>query len=200
MSTTGLDRRTALRQLALGGAGAFVLPAWVDALTDRAAEHAHAFHAQAARATAPWKPKVLSAHQNATVVELTELIIPQTDTPGARAARVNEFVDGTLADAPAAERERFLAGLAWLDARSTRDYGAPFVKAAPAQQHALLTTLAAPEALSGPDKEGAEFFVAIKSLTIVGYYTSEIGARELGDDLQVAFAEFTGCTHPHHQQ
>ena len=85
MSTTGLDRRTALRQLALGGAGAFVLPAWVDALTDRAAEHAHAFHAQAARVTALWKPKVLSAHQNATVVELTELIIPQTDTPGARA-------------------------------------------------------------------------------------------------------------------
>src|SRR2546426_770759 len=37
--------------------------------------------------------KALDAHQNATVVTISELIIPQTDTPGAKAARVNEFID-----------------------------------------------------------------------------------------------------------
>jgi hypothetical protein len=44
-----------------------------------------------------------------------------------------------------------------------------------------------------------EFFQAVKSLTITGYYTSEVGMRnELGDDGQLFFTEFKGCTHPEH--
>ena len=49
------------------------------------------------------------------------------------------------------------------------------------------------------DQIGVEFFQSIKSMTITGYYTSEIGMRqELGDDGQLFFAEFKGCTHPEH--
>ena len=41
----------------------------------------------------PWTPKFFSVHQNETVTALAELIIPQTETPGAKAAKVNEFID-----------------------------------------------------------------------------------------------------------
>ena len=49
------------------------------------------------------------------------------------------------------------------------------------------------------DQIGVDFFQSIKSMTITGYYTSEIGLRqELGDDGQLFFTEFKGCTHPEH--
>jgi gluconate 2-dehydrogenase gamma chain len=199
MSTPTVNRRDALKRLAIGSVGAATLPAWVESLSAFAAQHAHTQPRNTAVKTV-WKPKVFTAHQNATVIVLTEMIIPQTDTPGAKAAKVNEFIDGVLADAKAAEREKFLDGLAWIDKRASRDHERPFVDSTPEQQTALLTAISAPDATSGPDATGAAFFAAIKSMTIVGYYTSEVGVRqELGDDGNLFFAEFKGCTHPEHQ-
>jgi hypothetical protein len=193
-----LNRRDALKQLALGSVGAATMPVWVDSLSAFAAEHAqtHPRGQQTAGKTA-WKPKVFTADQNATVIVVSELIIPQTDTPGAKAARVNEFIDGVLAESKAAEnRTKFLAGLAWLDDRARGDHQHPFVGCTPEQQTALLTAISTPDA----DPTGGAFFAAIKSLTIIGYYTSEVGLRqELGDDGNLVFAEFKGCTHPEHQ-
>jgi hypothetical protein len=203
--TYPVGRRTALFRIAAGGAGAIVAPGWAESLGAFAEDHAHIVQQrQRGARTASWKPRVLSPAQNETVIVLSELIIPQTETPGAKAAKVNEFVDGVLADARPAQRESFLAGLAWLDARAQQDTGRPFAGATPAQQAALLETLSTASA-SGPDKAstdkaGTDFFLAIKSLTITGYYTSEVGMRqELGDDGTRFFPEFKGCTHPEHQ-
>jgi Gluconate 2-dehydrogenase subunit 3 len=201
MSTQAVNRRDALRRLAIGGVGAATLPLWVESLSAFAAEHAHTQPRKAKDAVkAAWKPAVFTAHQNATVIELSELIIPQTDTPGAKAAHVNEFIDSVLARAKADEREKFLAGLAWIDERTTRDHQKKFIDCTPEQQTALLTAISMPAATTGADAQGAAFFTAIKSMTIVGYYTSEVGVRqELGDDGTLFFAEFKGCTHPEHQ-
>jgi hypothetical protein len=142
---------------------------------------------------------VLSAHQRATVGTLGELIIPETDTPGAKAVLVDRFIDQTLREAPRTDRLRFLNGLAWLDRRSRTLFGKDFVSATPSQQAELLTRLSAET--PAEDRLGVEFFNAIKSMTITGYYTTEIGLRqELGDDGQLMLAAFTGCTHPEHQQ
>jgi hypothetical protein len=200
-----VPRREALLRMALGGAGAVAVPGWAEALSAFAADHAHEMQRQRAAARpGPWKPKVLTPAQNLTVVALSELIIPQTDTAGAKAAKVNEFIDFVLNEANPDERKRFADGLAWIDARSEKDFGKPFVGATPEQQVSLLQIIAAPPAAeagqSAPDKTGADFFLAIKSLTITGYYTSEVGLREeIGDDGTMAFAEFKGCTHPEHQ-
>jgi hypothetical protein len=197
-----LDRRQALRTLAFGGIGAVAAPAWAEALAGIAhshADHAHTAVAAAAEA-APWAPKVFDAHQNETVVVLSELIIPQTDTPGAKAAKVNEFVDLVLDDASESDRKQFLKGLAWMDARSQELFGTDFVSAAPEQQTALLTILASPKNKAFEDQVGIDFFNAIKGLTITGYYTSEVGMKqELGDDGQLFFLEYPGCTHPQHK-
>jgi hypothetical protein len=126
------------------------------------------------------------------------MIIPATDTPGAKAALVDRFIDGVLQAAQRPERDRFLAGLAWLDTRSTTLFKKPFAAATPAQQTELLTRLSAEPSTEA--RTGVAFFNAIKSMTITGYYTSEIGLRqELGDDGQLMLPAFVGCTHPEHQ-
>ena len=199
MSSTDLDRRQALRRMVMGGAATIAAPLWVENLLAIGDQHA-AHRAAAPKAAASWTPKVLNPQQNELVIVLSELIIPQTDTPGAKAAKVNEYIDGVLADANAADREKFLQGLTWIDARSEDRYRARFVNAAPERQIELLTLLSTPAETPVPDNAvGVAFFEAIKGMTITGYYTSEIGLKqEIGDDGQMFFAEFKGCTHPEH--
>lgn len=197
METPGFGRREALRKLTLGGMAAATLPAWVDALAQIA--EAHGPEHMAAAPSVDWKPKVFDAHQDETVVTLSELIIPATDTPGAKAALVNRFVDEVLADAAEPDRREFLRGLRWIDGRSNELFGTDFVKATPAQQTALLTIVSSDKNKAFQDEIGRDFFKAIKGMTITGYYTSEIGMKqELGDDGQMFFLEFKGCTHPEH--
>ena len=191
-------RREALKTIATGALGAATSSLWVDSLVAHAQAQAH--HAKAAVMESAWKPRVLTAWQDKAVTALTELIIPQTDTPGAGAAGVNRFIDATLADATPADRGAFLRGLAWIDTRSKSLFGADIVDASPAQQIALLTRLSAEGNPDGEDKTGREFFQAIKALTITGYYATEIGLRqELGDDGQMFLLEFKGCDHAEHQ-
>jgi hypothetical protein len=195
-----VNRREMLRKTLAGGVGAAVAP-WVVNLAEAAEEHAAHLHAapQAAAPAADWMPKAMSAHQNATVIELTEMILPQTDTPGAKAALVNRFVDTVLEDADARDRKEFFRGLTWVDERSRDLFGAEFVACTPEQRTALLTVMSSGKNKSLMDQIGVEFFQSIKSMTLTGYYTSEIGMRqELGDDGQLFFAEFKGCTHPEH--
>jgi hypothetical protein len=194
------NRRAALRALASGTIGAAAAGAWVDSLSARAHQQAHAHAAQAAVPTQDWKPRVLSARQDETVTVLSELIIPQTGTPGARAARVNRFIDAVLREAPAVERDGFMRGLAWIDERSRALYKKDFAAATGDEQTALLTRLADDTNKDPADRPGVQFFRAIKSMTIDGYYTSEIGLRqELGDSGQLFLVEFPGCTHEEHR-
>jgi Gluconate 2-dehydrogenase subunit 3 len=196
-----IDRRDALRRLAAGSIGAAAGTAWVDELSALAREqaaHVHAAIATGAQGATPWTAKALNPHQLATVATLSELIIPQTETPGAKATLVDRFIDGVLAEAAAADRSTFLKGLAWTDARSKALFGKDVVSATPAQQTDLLTRLSAAKSAEAP--AGVAFFTAIKSMTITGYYTSEAGLRqELGDDGVLAQATFEGCTHQEHQ-
>jgi hypothetical protein len=131
---------------------------------------------------------------------LSELIIPETETPGARAALVDRFIDEVLKDATATDRKRFIDGLAWLDRRSRTLFARNFVSSTTAQQTELLTRLSPAEGVSPEAVTGIAFFQAIKSMTITGYYTTEIGLQqELGDDGRLVLATFEGCTHPEHQ-
>jgi hypothetical protein len=162
---------------------------------------------QAGPATEPFTQHVLTPVQNELVATLTEIIIPETDTPGARAARVNEFIDVMLAEwYPQEERDQFLRGLATVEQSAQDIAGVPFLEATFEEQVAVVDALereAIQAAESSPDAEnivrepedaeavGQEdadelpldppFFNTLKSMTLLGYYTSEIGAsQELG--------------------
>jgi len=194
------NRRTALRTLAAGAVGAATSSIWVESLSALARQQAHTHAAQAAIAAPKWAPRVLNAKQNEAVIALTELLIPETDTPGAKAARVNRFIDAVLHAAAPTDRDAFLRGLAWMDERSRTLFKKDFVGASAADRTALLTTLSSDTNDAAEDRVGVQFFRAVKSMTIDGYYTSEIGLRqELGDSGQLFLAQFAGCDHPEHQ-
>ncbi len=166
------------RDFLKAGASVFAIPAaW--------AQHA---------ARPDWTPQVLDAHQNETVIALTELIIPATDTPGAKAARVNRYVDLFLRDGDAEQREQFLEGLSWLDGFAIREHGHPFVHCSAEQQTALLRKL---DQGSGV---GQEFFKQAKSLTARIYYATEIGYQELNKGGRVPSWPSDGpvCDHASH--
>jgi gluconate 2-dehydrogenase gamma chain len=89
-----------------------------------------------------WLPRTLSPAQSEMVLILGEHILPETDTPGARAARVDQFIDAMLTDYyKADDRERFLAGLQRAEARARRGFGESFAALAPEQQLALVEAL-----------------------------------------------------------
>jgi len=195
-----VNRRDALRTLAAGTIGIAAMPPWVESLAAQARADAHAHAADAAIAAQGWTPAVLTARQNDAIVVLTEAIIPETDTPGAKGALVNRFVDRVLSNAPAAEREEFLKGLTWLDTRGRARFGRDIAAATAADVTALLTPLLEEGPHAAEDATGVAFFLALKSMTISGYYTTEIGLRqELGEDGRMMLPAFVGCTHPEHQ-
>jgi hypothetical protein len=163
---------------------------------------------QQARPAAGYKLRTLTPHQNDIVVAMIDLIIPVTDTPGAKAARVNEFMDVILTDwAKEDERTRFLAGLNEVDGQSTELFGKQFLEATTLQQTALLQVLDDAvdwQRLPPPDKKDflpdypclqlrGEFFRSFKIVTIHGYYTSEIGmTQEL--KREIIPGAYHGCT------
>jgi hypothetical protein len=143
---------------------------------------------QAVHEQIPEQPvlKTLNPQQNATVTTIAELIIPQTDTPGAKAARVNEFIDLILTEwYDEEEKSTFMSGLADIDSRTRDLYGKDFVNCVEKQQVEILQALddevAAREENTRrrrthpPQKN---FFFMMKQLTLVGYYTSQVGFEQ----------------------
>jgi hypothetical protein len=143
----------------------------------------------------------LNSHQNATVTTIAELIIPATDTPGAKGAKVNEFIDLLLTDwYDTAETQQFLQGLAEVDATSRKQFGNDFVACTSQQQTQLMHAMdedamqfakalkaKAPRtvvSLEQTTPPPTNFFYTMKKLTLAGYYTSEIGfEKELGKSI-----------------
>src|SRR5215813_10559013 len=73
-----------------------------------------------------WKPKFLDEHQNETLIVLSDLMIPATDTPGAKEALANRYIDSVLAAETPDARRAFLNSLSFLDSESMRRYKMAF--------------------------------------------------------------------------
>jgi gluconate 2-dehydrogenase gamma chain len=117
---------------------------------------------------------VFTPAQRALVAALSERIMPTTDTPGAIAAEVPDYIEHMLGDwAISDDRALILDGLAAIDARSMADYDMAALRASEEQQDALLT-LAMNDQLPG----GGAFFEAFRQLVVTGYFTSEVGIMQ----------------------
>lgn len=197
-----MNRRDALRMLTAGA----VLPALTPEL--------FAFYQQAHPA-ASYTLRTLNPHQNDTVVAMIDQIIPATDTPGAKGARVNEFIDVILTEwANDEERRNFLSGLADVDKRSSELFGKDFASASSTQQVTLLGSMDdaaavlraerqrhAPNTIPEPDAQlKGDFFTVFKNITLHGYYTSEVAiTKELNPENKGVYelimpGAFHGCT------
>jgi hypothetical protein len=136
--------------------------------------------------------RTLTGHLNDTVVAMIDQIIPATDTPGAKGARVNEFIDLILAEwATPEERKNFLDGLAGVDQQSQSLYGKNFSDLTAEQQLTQLRALDAAvmtnkvvrprhgNTVPKPDSQlEGNFWEVFKRITVHGYYTSEVGFKE----------------------
>jgi len=132
---------------------------------------------QAAHDQLPEQPalKTFNPQQNDMVTTIAELIIPQTDTPGAKEARVNEFIDLMVTEwYDEEERSTFMSGLA-------------DVQCGEKQQVELLQALDDEVAAARSERDlrrrrnrppEKNFFFMMKQLTLVGYYTSQVGFEQ----------------------
>ena len=121
-----------------------------------------------------WTPKALTSDQARLVDVVAELIVPATDTPGARQAGVPQFIDRTLAVwCDQKQGDLLRSGLARMDADARAAHGVPFIALGPQQQA---------DQLAAYDKEAKaawgqpHFFKSLKELVTIGYFTSEPGA------------------------
>ncbi len=191
-------RRDALKTIVMGAGGLSALPILGQAQPAPAAPAA--WPEKTAAAAAEWKPSFFDEHQNEMIITLTDIIIPATDTPGAKAALVNRYIDLLYNEETPEKKKEFIDGLSWLDGRALVELKKPFADLTIVQQTELLARLADPENSNVNDRPGIQFFNLIKELTIFGYYTSEIGMdQELkygGDTYHTSFPG--ACKHPGH--
>ena len=187
------SRRHLLQALACASAAATVpgFVRWSFAFVpppQHAHQHAHPAHAASTHTAGTYKLRFFTASEYATVEALAELILPRTGSSpvqphgkvdpahaGATDAGVAEFIDFMASSDPTLH-DPFRNGLLWLDgavAPST------FRASSPEQQTSLLTRLAFRKNFQPADKPGQEFFTLMRRYTVMGFYTTELGLRQL---------------------
>jgi gluconate 2-dehydrogenase gamma chain len=136
------------------------------------------------------KPQYFSQPDFEVVSIVAEMIIPATDTPGAIAAGVPEYIDMTVGS-NVRHQATFSEGLKWLEKRH-------FLKLDPRARLALLLPLCKAVDQKRIRSTQERFFRTMKSLTADGYFTSKIGMTQcLGYTGHSMLAEYPECTHEH---
>jgi gluconate 2-dehydrogenase gamma chain len=143
-----------------------------------------------------WKPVFLSEDQAILVSEVAEIIIPKTDTPGAKDAGVPGFIDLMLKDVYSKEdQDNYLAGLKAFDEAAEKEHGDPFIELDAQKQAAFVKKLhdAAVEAeKSTTPAPKRPFILMTKELTMLGFFTSEPGATQVLQYVAVP-GSYKGC-------
>ena len=142
-------------------------------LSAQQAQHVHQEAAKSAEAGV-YRPKALTTHEFSTLQKLCELIVP-----GASKGHAAEFID-LLASQNPEMAAIYTGGLAWLDYAMKRAVNAAFLTASPADQIAMLDTIAYRDNAAPELVAGIRFFAWARRMTVDAYYTSAAGIQELG--------------------
>jgi len=200
--TNEITRREAIKNIGLGVGVIATLPVLGQiGLGQSHSGHEHVAHTVQKTARAKTASlKFFTKEENRALIELCEQIIPADDhSPGAKAARVNEYIDTVVSVSPDATKMSWREGLKAVDAESKEMFSKPFADATSEQQVQLLTEISKNE--FSPKSDLEQFFRRVKNATIDGYYTSEIGIhQELQYKGNSFLKDFPGCTHSEHMQ
>jgi glucoside 3-dehydrogenase (cytochrome c) hitch-hiker subunit len=190
-----MNRRELLRNslLTIGAAASINIP--VEALVFASGDDA-----SRELARADWTPVFLNAQQNETLIALGETIIPATDTPGAKAALVNRFLDLVLSVLPPETQHQFLDSLTWFDTGAMARYKSSFLDLSEDEKQDFLNLVAWPHThvrWGGIDAnfDGHQHFERMKRWIATAYYSSPAGLKETGWDGWPARGIFKGCEH-----
>lgn len=192
MASYSSDRRSLLKIIgAIGATCAY--PFASDELFAQTAPIPHSHQASPLEATA----RFFNQEDFAAISRIADLIIPETDTPGAIGAGVPSYID--LVISRNTDQQLVVAdGLRWLDGESNKLAGKKFIELEEDQQLSLLEPLCEACDAKNTRARNVQFFSLIKSLTADGYYTSKVGLlQELGYTGDQARAGFPDCVHEH---
>jgi hypothetical protein len=168
-----VERRSALKSIAVAAGGLISLPAWATNWTSETVQLTHPF---------------LSSGQDDLLADIAETIIPTTDTPGAKALNVHQFIQKIVTDCydkPA--QETFRNGLNAIDDQAQKAFGKPFREGDTAQRTALLTQFS-----QSAEPAQKEFYSMVKGLTVRGYMNSEYVMTNL-THYQMIPGHYYGC-------
>lgn len=124
--------------------------------------------------------KFFTEHEMATITVLADIIIPKDDVSGsASEAKVPEFIEFIVHDMPS-HQIPMKGGLRWLDMQCLKKYEKTFRECTAAQQIELVDQIAYPKKAKPEMSQGVQFFSLMRNLTATGFYTSEIGVKDIG--------------------
>jgi hypothetical protein len=119
-------------------------------------------------------------HEMATIAVLSDIIIPKDDFSGsATEAKVPEFIAFIVKDIPE-HQTPLRGGLKWLDIQSYNRYESSFIEASQKEQLLIIDEIAYPKKAKPEMLAGVAFFNRMRSLVASGFYTSEIGVKDIG--------------------
>ncbi len=178
-----LKRREILRRAAWILGGAVSAPAALAILQGCSAR-------EPAPGASDYLPRTLSADHFALVAAIADIIIPKTDTSGAKDAGVPAFIDQVLGAVYDKEtQERFASGAADFLTEARAQGGKPFLDQDPQARVAFVKQSLERALEAGGPKP---FILMARELTLLGFYTSEVGITENMDYVAVPGA-FHGC-------
>lgn len=124
--------------------------------------------------------KFFDEHEMATIAVLADIIIPKDETSGsATDAGVPAFIEFIVKDKPSHQLP-LRGGLKWLDMQCLKRYNKTFIDCSSQDQLTLVDEIAYPEKAKPEMKQGVAFFNRMRDLTATGFFTSQIGIKDLG--------------------
>ncbi|WP_293788492.1 gluconate 2-dehydrogenase subunit 3 family protein [uncultured Pedobacter sp.] len=119
-------------------------------------------------------------HEMATITVLADIIIPKDEVSGSASdAKVPEFIEFIVKDIPE-HKTPMRGGLKWLDVYSFNKFQKPFIEASADQQISIVDEIAYPKKARPEVQAGVAFFNRMRNLTASGFYTTEMGVKDIG--------------------
>lgn len=147
-----------------------------------------------AAAAAAYQPKALTPHEWKTVTLLSDIIIPADDRSGsASQAKTPEFIDDWLDFRGGDQLAAVRGGLTWLDMECNREFAHDFVDCSEPQQKQILDRIAYPKTAAPEDAPGVVFFNHMRGLVVTGFFSSEMGVKDLPYIGNQMLSEWKGC-------
>ena len=124
--------------------------------------------------------KFFTDHEMATITLLSDIIIPKDDVSGSASdAKVPEFIEFIVKDMPQ-HQTPMKGGLRWLDMHCMKKFEKAFINSTAEQQISVVDEIAYPKKAKPEVSQGVKFFSLMRDLTATGFYTSEIGIKDVG--------------------
>ena len=126
------------------------------------------------------QPNFFTEHEMATITLLADIIIPKDAVSGsATDAKVPEFIEFIVKDMPD-HQVPMRGGLKWLDLHSYKKHTKAFTECSGKEQIGIVDEIAYPQKAAPELAQGVSFFNKIRDLVTTGFYTAEIGVKDLG--------------------